>query len=488
MKSIITVILFVSISTINAQVTQEWVSRYNEPGNGEDYARSIAVDGSGNVYVTGRSRSMGSVTNDDYATIKYNSTGIEQWAERYNGPENGNDWAYSIAVDGLGNVYVTGLSGGVSDDYATIKYNSSGDSVWISRYDGPSNCSDYAYSIAVDGSGNVYVTGKCDVGLYDEDYATIKYNSSGVEQWVSRYDGPGNADDNAYSIAVDGSGNVYVTGQSWGSGTGWDYATIKYNSTGIEQWAERYNGPGNGNDVAYSIAVDGSGNVYVTGESFGSGTSSDYATIKYNSSGVEQWVSRYNGPGNGNDGAYSIAVDDSGNVYVTGGNYVSQNDGDYATIKYNSSRVEQWVQRYNGPGNSGDWALSIALDGSGNVYVTGGSIGSETYYDYATIKYSQTTGVYQTTSDLPENYSLSQNYPNPFNPSTTIEFTLSSRSFVSLKVFDVIGKEVAVLVSEDLSAGNHRRQWNATNMPNGVYFYCLQAGSFIETKTLVLLK
>jgi len=139
------------------------------------------------------------------------------------------------------------------------------------------------------------------------------------------------------------------------------------------QWVQRYNGTGNDLDAGYSIAVDGSGNVYVTGSSWGIGTASDYATIKYNSSGVRQWIQRYNGPGNSGDVASSIVVDGLGNVYITGLISVNGSVGDYATIKYNSSGVQQWVQRYNGPGNDHEVATSIAVDGSGNVYVTGQS-------------------------------------------------------------------------------------------------------------------
>jgi len=102
-----------------------------------------------------------------------------------------------------------------------------------------------------------------------------------LEKWVARYNGPDNSEDRAQDIAVDGSGNVYVTGQSKGSGTGYDYATIKYNTTGKLLWAKRYNGPGNSCDWPWAIAVDGSGNVYVTGDSLGSGTNYDYATMKY---------------------------------------------------------------------------------------------------------------------------------------------------------------------------------------------------------------
>mgnify|MGYP001579076366 CR=1 FL=1 len=96
-----------------------------------------------------------------------------------------------------------------------------------------------------------------------------------TEEWVARYNGPGNRDDSAYAIAVDGSGNVYVTGYSYNSSTHNDYVTVKYDTNGNELWTARYNGPGNSLDVARAMAVDDSGNVYVTGESLGSGTDRD---------------------------------------------------------------------------------------------------------------------------------------------------------------------------------------------------------------------
>ena len=89
---------------------------------------------------------------------------------------------------------------------------------------------------------------------------------------------------------------------------------------------------------------------------------------------------------------------------------------------------------------------------------------------------------------IPSQYALYQNYPNPFNPSTVIAFSLPSKSFVSLKVFDILGKEIATIVSEELSAGNYSRQWNAAMMSSGIYFYRLQAGTFTETKKLILLR
>ena len=98
------------------------------------------------------------------------------------------------------------------------------------------------------------------------------------------------------------------------------------------------------------------------------------------------------------------------------------------------------------------------------------------------------TSVSLTSNELPIKFDLAQNYPNPFNPTTTISFNIPLKSFVLLKVFDLVGREVATLVSEEMSAGNHSQQWNAVNISSGVYFYRLQAGSFTETKKLVLLK
>jgi hypothetical protein len=98
------------------------------------------------------------------------------------------------------------------------------------------------------------------------------------------------------------------------------------------------------------------------------------------------------------------------------------------------------------------------------------------------------TSVERVSSDLPTHFSLDQNYPNPFNPATNISFSLPSKLFVSLKVFDALGREVSVLVYEELPAGTYSQQWNAASLSSGVYFYRLQSGSFNETKKLILLR
>jgi len=152
-----------------------------------------------------------------------------------------------------------------------------------------------------------------------------------VQAWVQRYNGPGNE---ACAVAVDASNNAIVTGTSYSSESSDDYATIKYSSEGVPLWTNRYNGSANGLDGARSVAVDSSNNVIVTGYSIGSGSSADYATIKYSSDGVPLWTNRYNGPGNGNDEAIAVVVDHNGNLIVTGWSVGSGGTADFATIKY----------------------------------------------------------------------------------------------------------------------------------------------------------
>ena len=465
----------------------QWLQKYNGPADSTDSGNAIAVDASGNVYVTGSS--FGTGTKSDFITIKYNSSGVQQWAQRYNGPTNETDNAYNLKIDASGNVYVTGSSdnGAAMNDYYTIKYNSSGMLQWAHRYNGTGSSFDSPSSLAVDNSGNVYVAGYSSGVGTGYDYVTIKYNSTGAIQWEQRYNGPGNSTENVFSLKVDAGGNVYITGFSGGSGTGNDYATIKYNSAGVQQWLQRYSGSANSNDVARSLILDDSGNVYISGFTTETSSGEDYTTIKYNSAGVQQWLQKYNGPANLNDEVYSMAIDPTGNIYVTGSSEGSGTGSDFATVKYNASGTQMWAQRYNGPAGNTDEARSIAVDAAGYVYITGNSR-SSTGIDFATIKYAQVMGIQNIGNELPENFSLGQNFPNPFNPVTNIRFNVAKSGYVSIKVYDITGKVAAVLVNEELSAGVYNVDLNASMLSSGTYFYRMETDNFISTKKMVLVK
>ena len=527
----------------NSVGIKQWVAHYNGPANEKDDASALAVDNSGNVYVTGRSKGTGS--DDDYATVMYNSAGEEQWIARYNGPGNDEDEPQALVLDGNGNIYVTGISYDSSTgyDFATVKYNSSGAEQWVARYNGAVNGPDGGFALAIDDSGNVYVTGMSYSMSADFDFATIKYSPGGVEQWVVRYNGPASSTDRAVALDVDENGNVYVTGSSYGPGTEQerDYATVKYNSEGAEQWVMRYNGPGNHKDDPVALIVHNSGNVIVTGRSRGSETDCDFVTVAYNSAGVEQWVARYDGPGS-RDHTMALTVDDAGYVYVTGSSVNEIIGSDFATVKYNAAGVEQWVARYSVPGEADNRPAALAVDHNGNVYVTGeyqlldseeqgivtvmynpagvqqwaarydaanslmdyvvdmviagaGNVyvaGGSHFKDgssYTTIKYVQSPASIADNS-LPAagNYMLNQNYPNPFNPLTHIGFSIPKPENVRIEVINVLGQTIKTLLNKPVPAGTHILPFNAANLPSGVYFYKIEAGEFHDVKKMILLK
>jgi len=260
---------------------------------------------------------------------------------------------------------------------------------WVTTYNGPGNDSDEAEDIALDKDGNIYVTGYSYGDDTDQDYATIKYDKDGKEIWVKRYNGPGNGTDKAYALALDKDGNIYVTGYSYRADTGSDYTIIKYDNNGNEIWIATYNGPANGEDEAQAMAMDEDGNIYVTGHSDGIGTHRDYATIKCDKDGNLIWVARYNGPANGTDHDCTIALDKDGNVYVAGESEGIGTGADGAIIKYDKDGNEVWVARYNGPANGYDRFCAIAIDKKGNVYVAGESEGVNTGRDVIIIKYDK---------------------------------------------------------------------------------------------------
>ncbi|TPE43039.1 SBBP repeat-containing protein [Pontibacter mangrovi] len=411
-----------------SQVSQEWVAKYNGPGGSHDGATAMVVDSAGNVYVTGFSYAH--KPNDDteafkdIVTIKYNTAGEQQWAVRYNGPANNADHPVGIALDSAGNVYVAGYSAGnktdVYDsrsgyDYVTIKYGANGNEQWVASYNGPGNGEDQATAMEVDAAGNVYVTGFVYVaGLNyganpDIDYATIKYNTDGGLQWVKRYNGPLSLRDVANALALDTAGNVYVTGSSLSDTTVTrrnSAVTIKYDTEGNEVWTAKYGAPDDTPSVyAQDLALDATGNVYVTGYSWSERDSDgldkiDYTTLKINIDGTLSWVRFFDSSklygatdASRDDFARALAVDAEGNVYVTGqtGNREEDPDNAFLTIKYNTQGDILWAKPYDGPGGpQGGGGNDIALDTAGNAYVTGSiTIGPEWQNtDYATLKYS----------------------------------------------------------------------------------------------------
>jgi hypothetical protein len=339
--------------------------------------------------------------------------GARLWVKHYSSPGSVEDVATALGVSPDGSrVFVTGRSvgPGSSSDYATAAYDAvSGGRLWVTRYDSPEHATDEPDALGVSPDGStVFVTGSSwrSIDLDDySDYVTVAYDAStGEELWSRRYDGPGNAfdDANALGVSPDGS-EVFVTGSSRGTPAA-DLVTLAYDaSTGARLWLRRYHGPET--DFPYAsadalgVSSDGSA-VFVTGEQgdWREGAPTlDYATVAYDAStGAKLWASRYRGRANGADEARALGVSPDGSrVYVTGESHgPTSTYSDFLTVAYDaSSGARLWVSRFNVPQEVAAQpnALEVSPDGSG-VFVTGMSIGRFDDHDYTTVAYDADSG------------------------------------------------------------------------------------------------
>ncbi|MEO8666029.1 MAG: SBBP repeat-containing protein [Ignavibacteria bacterium] len=492
----------------------DWVKRYSGPGSLEDEAFAVCVDDSGNVYVTG-----GVEVLDGFkcTTIKYNKNGDSLWVRDYERPGNNFNVAYDMKLDDSGNVYIAGAlsvikydkfgnlkwtaydaaeyrrlildsmgniyaAGLGSGKYVVGKYDRNGNNLWVNRYNNAYKLQD----LAIDNMGNVLITGETRHAVTEYDYTTIKYTNDGRIIWIRIYNGLSpDGDDNPYGITTDDSSNVYVTGASQDTSLIYNCTTVKYDSAGNVIWVKRIHPP----NTSYDIEVDKSQNVYLAARSSGNSFA-----IKLDLNGNVLWIRTYPTTNAFATNQSVLILDSVNNVYVTV-NIDSNNFTGYGAIKYNNNGNLQFLVKYKGTPNRFDYVDDMVIDKKGNVYLTGTSGGSGTYYDYATVKYSQIPTGISGINFIPDKFSLGQNYPNPFNPSTRISFSIPNPQYILLKVYDVLGNEVAVLEDEKKNAGSYEVEFDTrsvrqeSNLSSGIYFYRLEAdGEIIDTKRMVLLK
>ncbi|MEO8665378.1 MAG: SBBP repeat-containing protein [Ignavibacteria bacterium] len=543
-KFVIVFALFITTihtTAMKAQVTQEWVATYNGVGTGSNAPKKCLIDKFGNIIIAGRSEN--SFFNDDFITLKYNSSGNLLWERRYNGVGNGNDAISGVVLDDSNNIYVTGYSqegaalGGYN--WVTIKYFSNGDTAWKKSFNWIANGLDEPFAMTIDKLRNIYVAGYGRTAQpIDDDFITVKYNSNGELLWTKSYDSQISGPDRALSIALDDSANVYSTGYS-ASSKGNDLITIKYNTIGNEKWVRKnitfngdylrpahvvtdknndiivngyyyigdnyafntikysssgdliwkriYKGDGNLN-FCFALCTDDSANVYAAGRSTNTGTGEDFVTIKYYANGDTAWIRNYDGGYDNFDEIRSIAIDSFHNVYVTGLTGSSNGSPNYTTIKYDENGLIKWLKEFRGS-YLDDISTTLCLDLNKNVIVSGYTQTSLNNYSIGTIKYSQLTGVTETFYLNDPNFKLYQNYPNPFNPKTAINYYLSSESYVKIKIYNSLGKEIKTLTDNKENDGNHSLNFEGNDLPSGIYLYSLIVnGNLIDTKRMLLIK
>ncbi len=268
--------------------------------------------------------------------------GIIDWRKEYTGTQSSNylNAFTGVACDSSGYIYATGYCHNTTSlfDWITIKYNPfNGQTIWAKEYGGSNG--DIPNDIVIGRGNYVYVAGHYQPASGIQGVLVIKYDSSGDTVWTGYYDEGSGRYFEVTEMAVDTSGNVYATGYV---GSAADYFVMKFLANGNFSWVQYYNGPGNSTDQPWAIALDNIGTVYASGSSYGTNGTTDYCTVKYDTYGNNIWAARYEGPGNGTDDAYDLAVDDSGFVYVTGVSYGGSVSGtfDCTTIKYREIIVD----------------------------------------------------------------------------------------------------------------------------------------------------
>ena len=421
---IFTSFAFLVIISSPAQIQQAWVAKYNNGiTNGNHQAVKMALDSAGNIYVTGFSQNTNG--NLDYATIKYAPNGNQVWASRFDSTNTTTAKPANLVLDSQGDVIVTGsaitvkyntngnqlwtapyagaalavdLSGnicvtGYSTDLGTVKLSPSGSNIWTVNYPdiGQPNV---GQAVAIDTNGNVYVAGSDTWDLYyldgyPEVYVRLdlfKYDSNGNQIWLVNYVNSSDSSVLLEAISIVNSGNIYLEAGFFGSHPN-TCLTLKYGNGGSLVWSSFYETHGNFS-LAHGLAVDNMGNVVVTGDNAYQYPNTQYGTYKLNTNGTCTFTNLYPTVASGVSVSTSTAVDPADNVYITGCSPGSNSGEDIVTIKYDNNGNMIWLQRYNGLGNGDDEGNAIAVDANGNVYVTGYETVAGGGTEMVTIKYA----------------------------------------------------------------------------------------------------
>jgi len=370
-----------------------WAARWSGAAGARDEASAVAVDNFGDAFVAGKTYTT--ATDTDYVVVKYKgSDGTELWAKTYH--NLGVDAVSSVVADRRGGCFVTGHSsagaGNSNQDYVTIHYDAAGTERWVSRLNGVGDWHDYPMAMMLGDSGYLYLTGYSWGGATPQyDYLTVKLDTlNGDTVWTRRYDGTAIAPkaDYAYAVTQDDSQYVYVTGRAGEQGTWYDATTIKYTPAGTEVWINRFDAGWLGTDGGGHVKVDESFNVYVGGVVLdASDDMYDFLTFRINPDNTVPWYQTFDAGVEDDDSLTAMAVDDEGNVYVTGWTYVYQGDIDWMTIKYDAAGAKVWSASHQTLGED-DGPYGMVMDEFGEIYVTGFDFAGPDE-NYCTVKYTE---------------------------------------------------------------------------------------------------
>ncbi|MFH1726095.1 MAG: SBBP repeat-containing protein [Elusimicrobiota bacterium] len=418
---------------------EEWATEWTGGPTSWDTLYGQFVDAEGSVFLVGESRANYPSGKSDCFVVKFNADGNLAWEGRYDGPLHGYDVCYGGAIDAAGNIYAVGWTQNdpaESNDILTVSYDTDGNRRWAAVHAGAAHRADDAIPATVDAAGNVIVAGRIDAGG-GQQLAVLKYSSSGTLLWDALCETcPTSA--RARYVTTDDANNIYAVGEQNGTS---QIAIVSFDPDGNQRWAASADDPYdscrglavvNGNvyvaavggtlqdrqlrtmkfdaatgspiwtarydesdtDHVNALAVDAAGNAYITGTTTPPGAPTPYTgdmlVVKYDADGAQSWATTFGIPGK-REQSNNIAVDGDGNVYITGTAEAATGNagGEITTLKFDSDGALLWSAVHPGPvPNQTDQGKYLFLDPSGAVYVAGFVIYGFPEYNAIAIKYS----------------------------------------------------------------------------------------------------
>lgn len=398
-----------------------------------------------------------------------------------------NDEAYAIAIDSNRNVYVTGIgtfdlyNGNERYDMVTVKYDTDGNQKWVRSFAGYYDGADWGYRVICDNSNSIYVSGfTLSASGQNTDIVSIKCDSAGNEQWQRRFNNKGDDYIRPLMSKINNLNNLVVASYYKGDTTRLDYLTYKYDTFGNLLWSNIYDGGAQKTDWINDLIIDNQNNVYVTGSSWNTLTGYDYLTIKYSTIGNEVWRKRLNDSANySSDEEPTIAIDSRQNIFVYG---TSTYYHDYSVVSIYDNNGNLITKFRN---TNVQAARSINIDANDNIIIVGISDPKTLTAKYLNV----VSRIKQQYIPVLLYSYLHQNFPNPFNPKTNISYQLVTNSYTTLKVHDILGNEIITLVNEKKNAGSYDVKFDGSDLPSGIYFYSLYINNnLIDTKRMFLIK